>query len=174
MIENRMEMRANNIILIGMPASGKSTVGVILAKMLGLDFIDTDILIQRQEGARLEDIIDTRGIEVFLDIESDVCCSLNVSNTVIATGGSVVYRDRAMSHLKSIGKVVYLQVGIDLLESRLSDMKERGVVLKNGQTLLDLFTERTALYEHYADLTVDENDLSLEETVHLVKEQTGF
>ena len=163
----------NNIILIGMPASGKSTVGVILAKMLGSDFVDTDILIQRQEGARLEDIINAGGTEAFLDIECDVCCSLDVSNTVIATGGSVVYRDRAMHHLKSIGKVVYLRVDIDLLNNRLSDMKQRGVVLKAGQSLLDLFQERTALYELYADLTVDEKDLSLEETVHLVKELIG-
>ena len=158
------------IILIGMPASGKSTVGVILAKMLGMDFLDTDLLIQKKEGDRLEGIIEKKGIETFLDIEADVCRSLDADHTVIATGGSVIYRDGAMQCLKELGTVVYLKVSLDALRSRLQDIKGRGVVLKDGQTLEELFLERTGLYERYADATVDESMLSLEETVRLVKD----
>ncbi|MBR3328780.1 MAG: shikimate kinase [Atopobiaceae bacterium] len=158
-------MRASNVVLIGMPASGKSTVGVVLAKFLGYDFIDTDLLIQRQEGARLEDIIQTRGVEGFLQIESAVCCALDVTHTVVATGGSAVYGEEAMRHLKELGRVVYLRVDIDALASRISDMRQRGVALKDGQSLADLLEERSVLYERYADITVDEGNQSLEGTV---------
>ena len=158
-----------NIILTGMPASGKSTVGVILAKVLGCDFVDTDLLIQRREKACLKDIIRAKGNDAFLDIEADVCKSLQTENTVIATGGSVIYRDEAMRHLKRLGVIVYLKVGTDALKSRLHDMKERGVALKEGQSLEDLIAERTCLYERYADITLDESDLGLEETVQLVR-----
>ena len=145
-----------NIILTGMPASGKSTVGVILAKVLGCDFVDTDLLIQRREKACLKDIIRAKGNDAFLDIEADVCKSLQTENTVIATGGSVIYRDEAMRHLKSLGVIVYLKVGTDALKSRLHDME-------------DLIEERSCLYERYADITLDESDLGLEETVQLVR-----
>ena len=165
---------SDNIILIGMPASGKSSVGVILAKVLGYDFTDTDILIQNQECARLEEIINDKGIDAFLEIECDICTCIRAEHTVIATGGSVVYKERAMKHLKELGRVVYLKVDIEELEVRLSNMKERGVVLKDGQTLQELYRERVVLYEKYADITVNESSLTLEETVELVKEMAGL
>ena len=168
-----MSMQENSfsdksIILIGMPASGKSTVGVILAKVLGFDFTDTDILIQNREGCRLETIIKSKGIEQFLAVESDVCINLKTSRAVIATGGSVVYSDRAMQHLKSLGTVIYLHVDQDNLKKRLRDVAQRGVVLREGQSVDDLYLERTPLYERYADFTVHEGSMSLEDTVTAV------
>ena len=162
-------MNRDNIILIGMPASGKSTVGLILAKVLGYDFVDTDILIQNQEKLRLDEIIEKRGRDEFLDIECGVCKSLDISRTVIATGGSAVYRDSGMRHLKELGTVVYLRIDADRLRARLQDMKEREVVLRNGQSLDDLYGERSALYEMYADVIADEGELNLEQTVAEVK-----
>ena len=158
-----------NIVLIGMPASGKSTVGVVLAKVLGCDFIDTDLLIQNREGRRLEELIRDNGIDAFLDIEGDVCGRLLTENTVIATGGSVIYRDAAIRHLREIGTAVYLSVDFDTLKDRLYNVMERGVVLREGQTLEDLFRERTKLYERYADIIVKEGNQTLEETVFAVK-----
>ena len=165
------KMGSGNIILTGMPASGKSTVGVILAKVLGYDFVDTDLLIQKKGQARLEEIIEERGIEGFLALESEVCCALDVSDTVIATGGSVVYGEKAMEHLKASGTVVYLKTGLEALKSRLSDMKQRGVVLKQGQSLEDLYNERTLLYERYADIIIDEGAAGLEETVKMLTDR---
>ncbi len=161
----------NNIILIGMPGSGKSTAGVVLAKVLGYGFIDTDLLIQMRSNARLEDIIASHGIDDFLDIESDVCLSLEADHTVIATGGSVIYRDRAMQHLKTLGEIVYLEVEIDDLRNRLSDMKKRGVVLKENQSLEGLLEERAGLYKKYADIVISENGSGLEETVEMIVNQ---
>ena len=161
----------SNIILIGMPASGKSTVGVILAKLLGYDFIDTDLLIQRQTGQCLADIIDTHGIDVFLNIEAHVCCSLSADHSVIATGGSVVYSRTAMEHLKTTGTIVYLEVPYDVLRQRLHDITGRGVVLRPGQTLEALYAERVPLYREYSDLTVMEDCGTLEETVRAVQTQ---
>lgn len=155
----------SNIILIGMPAAGKSTVGVILAKMLGYCFIDTDLLIQSREGRRLRGILADRGIDGFLAIEEDVCLGIRTDRCVIATGGSVVYSDAAMAHFKTLGRVIYLQVDFGPLSARLQDMQGRGVVLRPGQTLAELFDERAALYEQYADLTVPEGSSTLEETV---------
>ena len=157
-----------NIILIGMPASGKSTVGVVLAKLLGYDFVDTDLLIQHQEGCRLEESIRRRGLDGFLDLEDEVCSLLAVSDTVVSTGGSVIYGVNAMKHLKELGTIVYLQVELETLQERLHDMHSRGVVLRPGQSLGDLYNERTRLYERYADLIIPEGDLTLEETVHAV------
>ena len=154
-----------NFILIGMPASGKSTSGVILAKLLALDFIDTDLLIQRREGLPLSAILEARGIDGFLKAEEAACLSLDVSRTVIATGGSVVYSDAAMRHMKELGRVIFLDVPFDALAARLSDIRGRGVVLRVGQTLRQLYEERMPLYRHYADLTVPEQNASLEETV---------
>ena len=159
----------NNVILIGMPASGKSTAGVVLAKVLGFDFIDTDLLIQNREGRRLEELILDEGIDAFLDIEGDVCGTLLAENTVVATGGSVIYREAAIRHLKEIGTLVYLSVDFETLKDRLYNVMERGVVLREGQTLEDLYRERTVLYERYADITVEEGGQSLEETVLAVK-----
>ena len=158
-------MGKSNIVLIGMPGSGKSTVGVLLAKVLGYDFVDTDLLIQIREGCTLEEIIREKGIDAFLDIEGEVCGSLTAEKTVVATGGSVIYRSRAVEHLREGGRLVYLQVGLDELAARLSDLKGRGVALREGQTLADLYAERTVLYERWADITVAEGEMTLEETV---------
>ncbi len=160
-----------NIVLIGMPASGKSTVGVILAKVLGMDFVDTDLLIQKKTGEKLKDTIEHRGVDGFLKVEEDVCAQVEVTNSVIATGGSVVYSEKAMKHLKDIGTVLYLQIDFDTLLSRLRDVKQRGVVLKEGQTISDLFEERCALYEKYADLTIPEGHKSLETVVEVAEDK---
>ncbi|MBR4759238.1 MAG: shikimate kinase [Lachnospiraceae bacterium] len=163
-----MNKERDNVILIGMPASGKSTVGVILAKILGLDFVDTDIVIQQREGARLQEIIESRGIDGFLQCEEAAVLGLAVSNTVVATGGSVVYSDAAMKHLAAGGSVVYLKVGFEDLKKRLKDIKERGVVLRPDESIETMYKTRTALYEKYADLTVAEEGSSIEDTVQAV------
>ena len=157
-----------NIILIGMPASGKSTVGVILAKLLGYDFIDTDLLIQSRSGLRLSEIIRDRGIEGFLAAEAEACLSLKAECCVIATGGSVVYSQPAMAHLKTLGCVACLEVDFDILQERLDDIQGRGVVLRPGQTLRQLYDERMPLYHRYADIVVPEHNCTLEETVRAV------
>ncbi len=161
-------MQKTNIVLIGMPGVGKSTVGVILAKVLGYQFLDADLLIQQQEGKLLKDIIAEVGTDGFIQVENRVNAGIECSKTIIATGGSVVYGQEAMEHLKEIGTVVYLEVPFSTIEKRLSDIKGRGVVLKSGQTLKDLFMERTPLYEKYADLRISEEGLNVEETVELL------
>lgn len=158
----------DNIILIGMPAVGKSTVGVVIAKRLGYKFIDTDILIQEEEGRLLREIIAERGIDGFLEVEDRVNSGVNVDNTVISPGGSVVYCENAMKHFKEIGKVVYLQASFETINRRLRNAKNRGVVLKDGQTLRDLYDERVRLFEKYADLTVCEDGQRLEDTIEAV------
>ena len=155
----------DNIVLIGMPGVGKSTVGVILAKVLGYQFVDADLVIQQQEGKLLREIIEEVGTDGFIQVENRVNAGLKCSKTIIATGGSVIYGQEAMEHLKEIGTVVYLEVSFPTLEKRLSDIKGRGVVLKEGQTLYGLYEERTPLYEKYADVRVPEEGLSVEETV---------
>lgn len=154
-----------NIVLIGLPGVGKSTAGVILAKITGKEFTDSDLVIQRKEGRLLSTIIEEEGVEGFIDIENRINTSLDVENSVIATGGSVVYGKEAMDHLKEIGTVVYLRVPFEIIDKRLSDIKGRGVVLREGQTLHDIYEERIVLYEKYADIIVDEVGLSIEETV---------
>ena len=161
-------MAKDNIILIGMPGVGKSTIGVILAKVLGYQFLDADLLIQEQEGKLLKDIIAEVGTDGFIEVENRVNAGISCSKTIIATGGSVIYGAEAMEHLKEIGTVVYLEVPFSILEQRLSDIKGRGVVLKSGQTLYDLFLERTPLYEKYADVRVSEEGLNVEQTVELL------
>ena len=158
-------MKKDNIILIGMPASGKSTVGVILAKILGYNFVDADIVIQEKEGRKLSEIIETEGIDGFIEVENRVNAGIEAQKTVIATGGSVVYGKEAMDHYKNIGRVVYLKVDMDNLTKRLRDVKQRGVVMRDGQSLISLYNERTVLYDRYADITVDEKDHSMEEVV---------
>lgn len=158
-------MKKDNIILIGMPASGKSTVGVILAKILGYNFVDADIVIQKEEGRKLSEIIEAEGVEGFIEIENRVNSTIETKKTVIATGGSVVYGKEAMDHYKNIGKVVYLKVDMDVLTKRLNDVKQRGVVMREGQSLVSLYNERSVLYEKYADITVDEKNMSMEEVV---------
>ena len=157
--------KRKNLVLIGMPASGKSTVGVILAKIMGMDFIDTDLLIQKRTGRRLNEIIEERGLQGFLDLESRVCRGVSAENSVIATGGSVVYGEAAMAHLRSIGRVIYLDVSYENLMKRLHDVRQRGVVLREGQTVQELYAERAPLYQKYADLTVREADGGIEDTV---------
>ena len=159
-----------NITLIGMPASGKSTVGVILAKILGQSFIDTDLVIQQREGALLCDIISERGLEGFLKAEESAVLSISPSNTVIATGGSVVYSEAGMEYLKSLGKVVYLKVEKEDLFKRLHNIKQRGVVLSPGETLDEMYATRSVLYEKYADIVIDETNASVEETVEMIRE----
>lgn len=159
-----------NIIFIGMPASGKSTVGVVVAKRLGYEFIDTDLLIQKQEKKLLKEIIAEVGNEGFLEIENQVNRDVEAENAVISPGGSVVYCKEAMGHYKKIGKIVYLQVPFETINKRISNAKNRGVVLKEGQTLRDLYDERTKLFEQYADYTISEAGLDLEETIDRVLE----
>lgn len=154
-----------NIVLIGMPGAGKSTVGVVLAKVLGYDFLDSDLVIQQKDGRLLSQIIAEEGTDGFIRIENRINAGLDVNRSVIATGGSVVYGKEAMEHLKSIGTVVYLKLTYQTIENRLGDLKNRGVVLREGQTLADLYRERTSLYEKYADVTIEEDGLSIPETV---------
>lgn len=154
-----------NIVFIGMPASGKSTVGVVVAKRLGYEFIDTDLLIQKQEKRLLKEIIADIGNEGFLAIENQVNRDVQAEHAVISPGGSVVYCQEAMEHFKEIGSIVYLKVPFETIERRISNAKSRGVVLKEGQSLRDLYEERTRLFEKYADYTISENSLDLEETI---------
>lgn len=149
-------MQRTNLVLIGMPASGKSSVGVILAKLIGYDFIDTDILIQRAEKKRLSEIIREVGVDGFLEVEARVNGSVEADHCVIATGGSAVYSEEAMRHLKKIGHVMYLKVDYETIRKRLGNIKQRGVALREGQTLRDLYEERVVLYEKYADTVIEE------------------
>ena len=164
-----MEQKTN-IVLIGMPGVGKSTIGVILAKVLGYSFLDADLLIQEQEGKLLREIIEEKDTDGFIEVENRVNASIRADRAIIATGGSVVYGKEAMEHLKEIGRVVYLKVSYAILEKRLADIKGRGVVLKEGQTLETLFEERSKLYEQYADIEVSEEGLDVEQTVEKLVE----
>ncbi|MBE5974945.1 shikimate kinase [Lacrimispora xylanisolvens] len=155
----RRNQNLDNITLIGMPASGKSTVGVLLAKRLGYSFVDVDIVIQEQEGRLLKEIIAEEGQEGFLQVENRVNAELSVHNSVIAPGGSVIYGKEAMEHLKKISTVVYLKLSYEAVEERLGNLTDRGVVLKDGMTLKDLYEERIPYYEQYADITVDETGI---------------
>ncbi len=157
-----------NIIFIGMPASGKSTVGVVVAKRLGYEFIDADLLIQKREGRLLKDIIAEEGVERFLEIENEVNAQIDVDGAVIAPGGSVVYCTKAMEHYKKTGTIVYLKASYETIKNRIRNPKKRGVTLRAGQTLRDLYVERTQLFEKYADITVEEDDNSLGDTVEKV------
>ncbi|MCR5737410.1 MAG: shikimate kinase [Eubacterium sp.] len=158
----------DNIVLIGMPGVGKSTIGVILAKILGYRFVDADLLIQEREGKLLKEIIAEKGIDGFVQIENEVNQSINTTKTVIATGGSVVYGKEAMEHLKEIATVIYLELELGALRRRLGNLKKRGVVLKEGQRLSDLYKERVPLYEKYADFTVNEHRCTVEKTIEKI------
>lgn len=152
-----------------MPASGKSTVGVLLAKRLGYSFVDVDILIQEREQCLLKDIIAAEGLEGFLAVENRVNAQLELERAVIAPGGSVIYGKEAMAHLKEISTVVYLKLSYRTVKARLGDLIDRGVALKDGMTLLDLYKERVPYYEHYADITIDETSLSPGKTVDVLR-----
>lgn len=158
----------NNIILIGMPGSGKSTIGVVLAKVLGYDFIDSDLLIQKETKRLLWQIMEEDGIDGFNEIEERVNSSIEATNSVISTGGSAVYGEKAMRHLGEIGTIVYLDVSYKTLKNRLGDLKKRGVVLKPGQTLKDLYRERIVLYEKYADITIKAEHMNIPQTVDCI------
>lgn len=151
--------------MIGMPGAGKSTVGVVLAKKMGYAFVDADLVIQSREGKLLHEIISERGVEGFWKVEESVGESMEVDKTVVATGGSAVYGERAMRHYRQIGTVVYLSLPLEEIRDRLGDLAERGVTLKEGQDLESLYAERLPLYERYADLTVDCGGLSIREIV---------
>ena len=154
-----------NIVLIGMPGCGKSTVGVQLAKALRMDFVDTDIVLQAQQGKKLQEILDAIGNDAFLKLEEDCICGLEYENTVIATGGSVVYGKRAMRHLHESGLVVYIRLPYEEIERRLSNLATRGVTLKKGQTLRNLYDERIPLYEAEADVVFDAEHGDVQKTV---------
>ena len=147
--------RRENIVLIGMPGAGKSTVGVVLAKHLGCRFVDSDLVIQEKYGKLLHELIEEHGVEGFWKIENEVNASLALEGSVIATGGSVIYGKEAMEHLRMIGQVVYLKLPYEEVAERLGDLNARGVTLMPGQTLRDLYEERTPLYEKYAHVTID-------------------
>ena len=164
-------MLKDNIVLIGMPGVGKSTVGVILAKVLGYQFVDADLVIQEQEGRLLHEIIAQDGTDGFIEVENRVNASIEAHHAIIATGGSVVYGKEAMEHLAEIGTILYLEGPYAALEKRLADIKGRGVVLKEGQDLHDLFLERTPLYEQYADIRISEEGLNVEQTVEQIIEK---
>lgn len=157
-----------NIVLIGMPAVGKSTVGVVIAKRLGYEFVDTDLLIQKQEKKLLKELIAEHGIDGFLKIENQVNRDLQVEQCVIAPGGSVIYCKEAMEHFREMGNIVYLQASYETICHRIEDAKSRGVVLRPGQTLEDVYRERVSLFETYADYIVSEDGCSLEETIDRV------
>ena len=159
---------ADNIILIGMPGSGKSTCGVLAAKALLKNFFDTDLLLQNIEGKRLQEIIDENGINYFNNAEENAILSLDIRGAVIATGGSVVYSEKAMEHLKKLGRVIYLHLDYDTMADRIKNITTRGVVLKDGHTLLDMYNERLSLYEKYADDTIICDNHTVEEVVESI------
>lgn len=160
-----------NLILTGMPACGKSTLGVVLAKTLGMKFVDTDLLIQEVESCKLQEIIDERGMQEFLRIEEKVLSEIEAENSIISTGGSAVYSDKAMKHLGSIGDVVYIKLSLDEIERRLNNIKTRGIAMKPGETLADLYNMRVPLYEKYADITIETEDMGIEESIEVLIEK---
>ena len=169
-------MSKENIVLIGMPGVGKSTVGVILAKVLGYQFIDADLVIQKRENRLLHEIISEEGLDGFLKAEenANVYIAQNEEKSIVATGGSVVYCEKAMQELKKTGRVIYLELEYDQLKKRLGNLKGRGVVLKDGQDLRGLHEERIPLYEKYADLTVNEKNLDVEQTLQKIVDRLSL
>jgi len=144
----------NNIVLIGMPGAGKSSVGVLLAKRLGYHFVDTDLLIQVEARRRLQEIITSQGLAAFMALEQQVVCRLATQRTVVATGGSVIYSETAMAHLRQLGRLVYLDLPLDTLQQRVWNLDSRGLVIDPGETFADLYARRTPLYRRHAELTI--------------------
>lgn len=164
-------MHNSNLVLIGMPGAGKSTIGVVLAKRLGLGFVDTDLLIQMRCGMLLQEVIDTQGLAAFRALEEHTICEFDVCNAVIATGGSAVYSSAAMSHLAAIGTTVFIDVSLAELELRLQNMATRGLVIEPGATLGDLYRERRPLYRRWGQIIVDASAKSLEDVVEEICRQ---
>lgn len=162
-----------NVILIGMPGAGKSTVGVVLAKRLGYTFLDSDLVIQQKYGRLLHELISEHGVEGFWKIENDVNAGLTCDRTVIATGGSAIYGKEAMEHLRSMGTVVYLRLTLEQIAERLGDLTERGVTLREGQDLKALYEERTPFYEKYAHVIIDCDGQQVRELVARIAQQVG-
>lgn len=168
--EGAGEMK-ENIVLIGMPGAGKSTVGVVLAKHLGYHFVDSDLVIQQQEGKLLHELLEERGQAGFLELENRVNASISPEKAVIATGGSAIYGKDAMEHFISIGTVIYLRLSLDSITRRLGDLEKRGVAMKSGQSLKELYQERIPYYERYADLTIEAEEKSIR---RIVEEIAGY
>ena len=154
-----------NIILIGMPGAGKSTIGVVLAKVLGYKFVDSDLVIQEKEGKLLSQLIEENGDAGFIQIENDVNKSIEVDHAVIATGGSAVYGAEAMEHLRQIGTVVYLAVPYEEIQRRVGSLKDRGVVSNGKVKIEDIYADRIALYEKYADVIIKDWDIPIREII---------
>lgn len=163
-----MQANSGNIILIGMPGSGKSTCGVVAAKLLLKNFFDTDLLIQNREGRRLQQIIDEKGLDYFARAEEEAVLSLDIAGTVIATGGSVVYSSAAMEHLRRMGKVIYLHLEYETMCRRIQNLDSRGVVLQGGYTLQDMYKERLPLYRRYADAVIKCDNNTVEQTAQQI------
>lgn len=164
-------MQTKNIILIGMPGAGKSTVGVILAKRTGFQFIDTDLIIQAQEKSRLQQIIDAQGLQNFRKIEEQMLLKIHAEHSVIATGGSVVYSEKGMKALSNTGSVIYIQVSLPALQKRIADIGQRGLVMSKGQTFKQLYRERTPLYEKFAQLTISGDGLTAEQIAAKIEKE---
>lgn len=158
-------MQTNTVVLIGMPGAGKSTLGILLAKELGLDFIDTDVSIQVREGKTLQHISDEKGYLALRDIEEQVLLTENITGKVVSTGGSAVYSDAGMAHLKQDSVVVFLDVPLAELEQRISNFSTRGIARRQDQSFDDLFDERSTLYQRYADIRLDCSSLSVDEVL---------
>ena len=163
--QRKLNMEKNNIILVGMPSCGKSTVGVILEKTMGMDFIDTDILIQKEQGMTLQKIIDSKGEEEFYRIEEGVLSSYKGKGQVVATGGSAIYYEKAMAHLAEMGTIIYLKVSLDTVLKRLDNISTRGVPMKEGMTLEKLYDQRIPLYESRSHVTVEADGMTVEQVV---------
>lgn len=170
-MNERDKSKRHNVVLIGMPGAGKSTVGVVLAKRLGYAFMDSDLVIQNKEGRLLHEIIAEKGVEGFWQTEEEINASIETDYTVIATGGSVIYGSRAMEHFKQSGIIVYLKLSLEAITERLGDLNERGVTLREGQDLAALYAERIPMYERYADITMNCEGLSIREIVATIAEQ---
>lgn len=168
-MKGTISMKGKNVILIGMPGVGKSSAGVVLAKVLGYKFADSDLIIQEKSGMLLNEIINEKGIDGFIQTENNVNKALDMENTVIATGGSAIYGQEAMEHLKEIGTIVYLKASYEDIKERIGDLKDRGVIVKEGQSLRELYDERVPLYEKYADITVEEKEQGIRETVRMIE-----
>ncbi len=160
----------DNLTLIGMPGCGKSTIGVVLAKTLGYEFLDVDLVIQKRQGALLQALLDVHGTGKFLDMERDAVLSVQCAHTVIAPGGSVVLREDAMAHLKALGKIVYLRLSLPAVTRRISNLADRGIAFAPGQTLADVYAQRIPLYERWADVTVDADGQHVSQTLRAVRD----